>query len=356
MSYGQKNATLMHNISLGSTPDKQLCSGQMCMSIPANSLHIEFTYDEEDNPDEIWKDEIMYNVGKTLNLSNTPIVPLTENSNWGSVQLLTPFSLNGNAYNTLTTLDDSKWLFIVKLFALNFGFSPNRIINVSMDPIFSNSKVTSINVSFYIANFIENPNRKSNIPEPDGALPNDSNSAICLGLWIKDVLDSKTDMEYLSNTIMPDKYKNNNICLKNPGVNPDVLRRSIRNVAPSSTDIRLSKERFKNTQENKIDNNVFEHLTVKQVKPVDVAPRTITDYIFMFSYLISFLGAIFFSMASLIQIDPSTLIANKNISFVLNLFIGVCGIVSMIIWVNYDINFDALYLFGLNHAVVKQTI
>jgi len=358
MSYGQKNATLNFNTPVGSTPPKVACSGQMCMNNPIKAFKISFTYEVGDNPDEIWKDEILNNVNKNINLTTTPILPLTEYSNWGSVQILTPFTLNGNGYAPLNTLDDSKWLFIVKLFALNFGFSPNRIVNVTMDPIFSNNKVTSIDVTFTIANFIENPNNKINIPGPDGSLPNDTQSAICLGLWILDSLESGVDLEFLSNSAIPDSIKNLQRCKRNPGVNPKVLRQSVKKqLSPSSSDYNIS--HFTNIQGNILnDNNVVEHLRVNTADSgsVNVKPNTILDYVFMFAYLISFIGAIFFSMASLVQIDPSTIIANKNVSFAINLFIGVCGLVSMIIWVNFDIDFDILYLFGLNQEVVKQSI
>ena len=55
----------------------------------------------------------------------------------------------------------------------------------------------------------------------------------------------------------------------------------------------------------------------------------IGDYIFSYAYPLSFLGALFYSVASLVNIDPSTVIANKNVSVILNMGIGLCGIMSM---------------------------
>lgn len=56
------------------------------------------------------------------------------------------------------------------------------------------------------------------------------------------------------------------------------------------------------------------------------------DYIFSYAYPVSFLGACFYGVASLVNVDPSTIIANKNISVMLNAFIGVCGVVSLFAW------------------------
>ena len=36
------------------------------------------------------------------------------------------------------------------------------------------------------------------------------------------------------------------------------------------------------------------------------------------------------------SIDPATIIANKNVSIVINIYIGLCAIMSVFIWFNYQ--------------------
>jgi hypothetical protein len=61
-------------------------------------------------------------------------------------------------------------------------------------------------------------------------------------------------------------------------------------------------------------------------------PMNIGDYIFAYAYPISFLGAMFYGIASIVSFDPSTVIANKNVSVFINGLIGVCGLVSLFNW------------------------
>jgi hypothetical protein len=53
------------------------------------------------------------------------------------------------------------------------------------------------------------------------------------------------------------------------------------------------------------------------------------DYIFSYAYPISFIGALFYSIASVVNIDPSTVVANKNVSVILNILVGTCGVISL---------------------------
>ena len=61
------------------------------------------------------------------------------------------------------------------------------------------------------------------------------------------------------------------------------------------------------------------------------------DYIFSFAYPVAFLGASFYGLASLVQVDPFTVITNRNVSVMLNIFIGICGILSLFAWLNRDV-------------------
>ena len=83
-------------------------------------------------------------------------------------------------------------------------------------------------------------------------------------------------------------------------------------------------------------------------------PAKIQEYIFMWSYVISFVGAVFFSVSSLINIDPASIIVNKNLVVVINVVIGISGIVSLFVFFNQSVpSLDAALL---NQRVVKANI
>jgi hypothetical protein len=84
------------------------------------------------------------------------------------------------------------------------------------------------------------------------------------------------------------------------------------------------------------------------------APVLIPDYVFMWAFLFAFLGSIFFGITSVLNIDPATILVNKNISFAFNLIVGVSGIISIFVWFNMDI--PALDTTVLNPKVVKSNI
>jgi hypothetical protein len=83
-------------------------------------------------------------------------------------------------------------------------------------------------------------------------------------------------------------------------------------------------------------------------------PVLIPDFIFMWAFLLAFIGSIFFSLTSLINIDPSSIIVNKNVSFAFNLIIGIAGILSLFVWFNMEI--PALSRSLVNPKVVKQRV
>ena len=62
-----------------------------------------------------------------------------------------------------------------------------------------------------------------------------------------------------------------------------------------------------------------------------------TDLIISYAYPISFAGAVFYGVASIVNIDPSTIVANKNISVAINVIIGICGFVSIFYWFNQPV-------------------
>jgi hypothetical protein len=66
-------------------------------------------------------------------------------------------------------------------------------------------------------------------------------------------------------------------------------------------------------------------------------PITILDYLFMYSYVISIIAAIFFSISNILSIDVPNIFVNKNIRFILSIYLIICGRISLDIWFNAPI-------------------
>ena len=64
------------------------------------------------------------------------------------------------------------------------------------------------------------------------------------------------------------------------------------------------------------------------------SPKYLADYVFQYAFLISFLGASFFGISSLVSVDPATIVANKNVSVALNVIIGLAGFIALFVWYN----------------------
>jgi hypothetical protein len=66
---------------------------------------------------------------------------------------------------------------------------------------------------------------------------------------------------------------------------------------------------------------------------------TIWNNAFSYAYPISFLGAIFYGVLAVAQTDVSNVITNKNWLVAFNIFIGLCGLISISVWFNADASF-----------------
>jgi hypothetical protein len=67
--------------------------------------------------------------------------------------------------------------------------------------------------------------------------------------------------------------------------------------------------------------------------------ETVWNNIFDYAYPISFLGAIFYGILAIAQTDLTGIITNKNWAVAFNVFIGLCGLLSMGAWFNTDLSF-----------------
>lgn len=84
------------------------------------------------------------------------------------------------------------------------------------------------------------------------------------------------------------------------------------------------------------------------------APVLIPDYVFMWSFLFSFIGSIFYGIVSILNMDPSAILVNKNFALIFNVVVGISGIVSIFVWFNMEI--PDLDKRVLNSKVVKSNI
>ena len=87
---------------------------------------------------------------------------------------------------------------------------------------------------------------------------------------------------------------------------------------------------------------------------VVVPPKTIWEWIFMLAYPVCFMGSIFYGVSSVINLDPTSILVNRNVSVVLNIYILACSVVSMYAW--YNIPNPILGSNVLNPATIKTVI
>jgi hypothetical protein len=79
-------------------------------------------------------------------------------------------------------------------------------------------------------------------------------------------------------------------------------------------------------------------------------PVTIFDYLFMYSYLFAFIGAIFYAINCVINIDIPSIGLNKNVIIAFNVYITICGIIGLFTWSNYPAPFN---IFNSNVVVLQ---
>ena len=100
--------------------------------------------------------------------------------------------------------------------------------------------------------------------------------------------------------------------------------------------------------------NLVENIANVSGQTVNINATSIVDFIFMYAFLFSFLGAILYSVTSMVNIDVGSVIINKNVSVVLNAYLGICGAVSFFVWYNMVNPIFGITI--LNPNVVKSNI
>ena len=67
-----------------------------------------------------------------------------------------------------------------------------------------------------------------------------------------------------------------------------------------------------------------------------ISVKQVGDYVFMYAYPVAFGGAVLYSTTTFLGVSLSSLM-NGSLAQWLNIFIGVCGVVSMFTWLNQDV-------------------
>jgi len=67
---------------------------------------------------------------------------------------------------------------------------------------------------------------------------------------------------------------------------------------------------------------------------IKTTPSNFFDYIFMYSYPVTFIGALFFSVASLFDKTIHDYVADKKLNIFLCVFIAISSFISLIYWFN----------------------
>ena len=89
-----------------------------------------------------------------------------------------------------------------------------------------------------------------------------------------------------------------------------------------------TKQQFTSYIINQINSQIWNSTYTLEV-PI---PLYFIRYLFNYSYILSFLGAIFYSVGSFASVDFTSIIVNKNVSFFLNIIIGLSSFCATIIW------------------------
>jgi uncharacterized membrane protein YuzA (DUF378 family) len=85
---------------------------------------------------------------------------------------------------------------------------------------------------------------------------------------------------------------------------------------------------------------------------------TIWNNAFVYSHPISYLGAICYGILAVLQVDVSSIITNRSWLVAYNIFIGLCGLVSLSVWFKTDLSFadPITSLIDLRLNIVKSNV
>jgi hypothetical protein len=235
-----------------------------------------------------------------------------------------------------------------------FGISPSRICNAKLISTIAPNDVdiASVKFVFYITDVY---------PTLTTPLRNDYLPSSCLGPWIMTWLSKATSVTQpntlgVTPTVPPGipLELQSKSC---PGIIPGAPARSFLGFTAKITDDKnelMHLENLRASFRSAFSEKSFlspildykEHVTNVLGTSVQLngsgssiypEPQTILDYLCMYAYPLSFFGAICFTIVQFMDININTLVANKNLSLVINLLFILWSIVGLIAFYNIPI-------------------
>lgn len=234
-----------------------------------------------------------------------------------------------------TTNNGGIWIFLSS-FAKWFGISVARFCNVSMEADPNVSNITGVKIAVTILPSSSKFNNE-----------NDKLSAKCIGEWIINFLkqykstdDTNTNpMAFVSRSKLDVVRKCSGF---SPEINSNIEKLDEIKSNPAS-------EGFENNAMNELigltftnikgyenNNENYSNVTGNSGRSVVLQPSTLWEWIFMFSFPVSFMGAIFFGIISVVNLSPLSIVANQNVVTVMNAYVLACSIISAFVWFNMD--------------------
>jgi len=216
--------------------------------------------------------------------------------------------------------------------AANMRISMSRIYDQQIIPTFSTDGFTVTNLKFQAS--------INNIIYSNSTQPNDYLAAECIGNWWQLMAETRNFLIPMPKCVfppIPEQFKSDIV---------DNFENNIEDNIENNTNVI---ERFipLNIHNNKkLTPNLIEHAT--NITIISVPPRIpvgipankpsfLLDYILQYTYPIAFLGASLYGITSIISVDATSIIANKNMSVLLNSLAGLCGYLGLCYFYNIPI-------------------
>ena len=223
------------------------------------------------------------------------------------------------------------------MIAYMMEISMTRMQDASLTPTFATDGVTVTNIQLKI--------KITNKVNKNSEQPNDYLDTECLANWWKDMMSARSlDVPKPSCTL------------------PKVIANFTSDI-PNKFEHATNVDRFlpmNNLNILDLSSKLLEHGTNVTIKIISDNPSTKPstkpsqplEYLLQYTYPIGFLGAALYALTSIISVDITSIIANKNISIVFNVIIGGCGYIGLCYF--YDIPIIMLTTF-FNPSVIKTS-
>jgi hypothetical protein len=233
-----------------------------------------------------------------------------------------------------------------------FGVSPTRVCNAQLSPTFAPNDIdiSVVKFTFFI----------TDVRPQFGLLHNDYLPSACIGSWVLSWLSKSTSVTAPNQAVtpVPASIPANLRSDSCPAIPTGAPAPTLYFTSKVSADVNIPEyiENLKRSfgssfAHNSMLSGIFipkkiEHATNVSGTSVQLtgstssiypSPQTLFDYIGLYSYPLSFVGAILFSIISIIDINLNTLVANKNFSLIINLAFIVWSIISLTIFYNVPV-------------------